>query len=72
MKKSIVNLGKTLNKLEQKQINGGDESCPPIGCYYSDDPLSTPATLCGTCQDYHNLPQACKGKVLVSHECFPR
>ena len=28
MKKSILNLGKTLNKLEQQSIKGG--SCPPI------------------------------------------
>ncbi|AZJ35153.1 hypothetical protein [Tenacibaculum singaporense] len=72
MKKSILNLGKSVSKTEQKQINGGNESCPPTGCYYSDTPLSTPATLCGTCQDYHNLSQECQMKVLVNHECFSR
>ncbi|TDQ23969.1 hypothetical protein [Tenacibaculum caenipelagi] len=72
MKKSILNLGKALNKIEQKTINGGGESCPPRGCYYSDDPLNTPATLCGTCQDYHSLPQECQMSVLVNYKCFSR
>ncbi|MGQ3679031.1 hypothetical protein [Tenacibaculum discolor] len=30
MKKSILNLGKALNKADQKQINGGDMT--PIDC----------------------------------------
>jgi hypothetical protein len=29
MKKSILNIGKTLNKVEQKQIQGGG-SCPQV------------------------------------------
>jgi hypothetical protein len=46
MKKSILNIGKVLNKVEQKQINGGNsiacnadpinlgpDGCP-CGCYY--------------------------------------
>jgi hypothetical protein len=39
MKKSILNLGKALNKSEQEQINGGkpiecysNPICPPYGC----------------------------------------
>ena len=39
MKKSILNLGKVLNKTDQKQINGGkpincysNPICPPYGC----------------------------------------
>ena len=31
MKKSILNLGKTLNKAEQKSINGGVSPCGPLG-----------------------------------------
>ncbi len=30
MKKSITNLGKNLNKSEQKQINGGDNPTLPV------------------------------------------
>ena len=70
MKKSILNLGKSLNKRQQKIINGGNQSCPPRGCYYSDEPLNTPATLCGTCQDYHNLTQECQNMTLVNYDCF--
>lgn len=39
MKKSILNIGKTLNKAEQVKINGGkpincysNPICPPYGC----------------------------------------
>jgi hypothetical protein len=31
MKKSILNLGKALNKAEQKQIQGGYIALPPCG-----------------------------------------
>ena len=31
MKKSILNLGKALNKIEQKSINGGDGILPTTG-----------------------------------------
>ncbi|MGG6231617.1 hypothetical protein [Tenacibaculum sp. SDUM215027] len=72
MKKPILNLGKSLSKVEQKLINGGDESCPPINCYYGDTPPTMGASHCGTCQDYHNLSPVCQGRVLISHECFPR
>jgi len=34
MKKSILNLGKTLNKKEQKKITGGKK---PIDCSFSAD-----------------------------------
>ncbi|WP_428742092.1 hypothetical protein [Tenacibaculum sp.] len=34
MKKQILNIGKTLNKLEQKQINGGAPGeCTKFDCY---------------------------------------
>ncbi|WP_157821877.1 hypothetical protein [Tenacibaculum sp. Bg11-29] len=32
MKKSILNIGKALNKAEQQTINGG---YAPVGCYYN-------------------------------------
>ena len=73
MKKSILNLGKGLSKIDQKTINGGgSESCPPINCYYGDTPPTMGASHCGTCQDYNNLSTACQSRVLVSHDCFPR
>jgi hypothetical protein len=35
MKKSILNIGKVLNKVEQEQINGGTAyACGPIICYF--------------------------------------
>ncbi|XRE42490.1 hypothetical protein ACIVBQ_000694 [Tenacibaculum discolor] len=70
MKKSILELGKSVSKTEQKQINGGDYRCPPLGCYYSDEPIpNTPATYCGNCQDYNNLPLDCKSKVFAHADC---
>ena len=42
MKKTILGLGKTLNKNEQLSINGGVNSCPqcwimtPKGCFLPD------------------------------------
>ena len=70
MKKSILNLGKSVSKTEQKQINGGDSHCPPFGCYYSDEPIpNTPVTHCGNCQDYNNLSLDCKSKVFAHADC---
>ncbi len=71
MKKLIVNLGKKLNKVQQKAINGGNiQSCPPFGCYYSDEPIpNTPATYCGTCGDYQALPNECKSRVFAHADC---
>ncbi|CAL2104710.1 conserved protein of unknown function [Tenacibaculum sp. 190130A14a] len=63
MKKSILNLGKALNKAEQKQVNGGS-SCPGPICY------GIPGMGCGTCEQYHALPDNCKMRVLVSVNCF--
>ncbi|WGH76867.1 hypothetical protein P8625_06915 [Tenacibaculum tangerinum] len=41
MKKSILNLGRTLNKIDQKQINGGSyrtqEECLAAGCFWGLD-----------------------------------
>ncbi|CAL2104059.1 hypothetical protein [Tenacibaculum sp. 190130A14a] len=63
MKKSILNLGKSLSKENQKQINGGSIGCPGPGCY------GIPGMGCGTCQDYHALPFACKSRVFVHADC---
>lgn len=72
MKKSILNLGNPLNKVQLKQINGSNEPCPSTNCYFGPpDPLMGDAIHCGSCQDYNSLPQECKGRVLVSYECFP-
>ncbi|MGG6231627.1 hypothetical protein [Tenacibaculum sp. SDUM215027] len=40
MKKSILNLGKVLNKADQKEINGG---LPP--CFCSANPVTCPDNL---------------------------
>ena len=66
MKKSILNLGKALNKADQKQINGG-ASCNTYsgpGCYGIDN------GFCGSCRDYHTLPAEHQPCVLVSINCF--
>ncbi|MCC3216135.1 hypothetical protein LIV57_12760 [Chryseobacterium sp. X308] len=49
-----------------KSISGGNvnncfENCP-AGPYGPGEPRS--------CADYHALPECCKGRVLVSFECF--
>jgi hypothetical protein len=65
MKKSISNLGKALNKAEQKQINGEGSDCfTPYLCYGALNPF----VPCGTCEEYNQLPQDCKNKVINS--CF--
>lgn len=66
MKKSILNLGKALNKAEQKIINGGGPSCPGPICY------GISGFGCGTCEDFHSLPLECKSRVLVHSDCFDR
>ncbi|MEO9571163.1 MAG: hypothetical protein ABJH82_12540 [Polaribacter sp.] len=63
MKKQILNLGKALNKAEQKSINGGDCFTPYL-CYGEANPLVT----CGTCEEYNQLSQYCKSRVINS--CF--
>ncbi|MBL4605569.1 MAG: hypothetical protein JKY02_07910 [Flavobacteriaceae bacterium] len=49
MKKSILNIGKTLNKAEQKSINGG-AGCPQI------DPR-----VCSACGGYSLFNGCCLG-----------
>ena len=62
MKKQILNLGKALNKEEQKSICGG-VNCGPVMCF------GVPFPGCGTCEDYHALPTECKSRVLVHSDC---
>ena len=65
MKRSILNLGKALQKTEQKMINGGDSSCfIPYLCYGAPNDF----VPCGTCSQYHQLPQHCQRMVINS--CF--
>ena len=60
MKKSILNLGKTLNKTEQKLINGGVVNCPDMSCYYGTPIRGDSAPYCGTCSDFYSLPLECQ------------
>lgn len=65
MKKSILNIGKALKKADQKNINGGSSECfTPYYCYGGFSPIVT----CGTCEEYHQLPQHCKNRVI--NGCF--
>ncbi|MEE9364390.1 MAG: hypothetical protein V3U92_17445 [Cellulophaga sp.] len=48
MKKSILNLGKALNRLEQKAINGGGPyRCNPQGDSYCCGPANWQCGYCG-------------------------
>lgn len=65
-KKLIMKNFKKLNRKNLKSITGGDvndcfENCP-AGPYGPGEPRS--------CADYYALPECCKGRVLVSFECF--
>ncbi|CAL2060357.1 hypothetical protein [Tenacibaculum sp. 190524A05c] len=57
MKKSILNLGKSLNKVEQKQINGGF-NCPTY-----------PAERCLACGG-GPLPNGCCLGSMETHYCL--
>ena len=66
MLKNLSNIGKSLNKSEQKAINGG---CPPGGgnvCSGYTGPIVV------TCEQYYNLPPQFTFCVLVSVDCFPQ
>ncbi|MGG6231625.1 hypothetical protein [Tenacibaculum sp. SDUM215027] len=66
MKKSILSLGKALDKTNQKQINGGSSSCNT----YSGPPCYGISNgVCGTCSQYQALPQEHKSCVLVHADC---
>ncbi|WP_407643674.1 bacteriocin-like protein [Chryseobacterium sediminis] len=58
---------KKINRNDLKSVNGGIGPCYencPAGPYGPGEPRS--------CTDYHALPECCKGRVLVSIECFDR
>lgn len=66
MKKSILNIGKVLDKDSQKQINGGTSSCDTYSgplCYGLNN------GVCGTCSQYQALPLEHKKCVLVHADC---
>jgi len=65
MKKQILKLGKTLNKSEQKSINGG-LNCGSVVCF------GMPMPGCGTCEEFFALPSACQMRVMVHVDCFPQ
>ncbi|WP_095069141.1 hypothetical protein [Tenacibaculum jejuense] len=58
MKKSIVNVGKVLNKTEQKNITGGLTVLPACNCNYSTGKWSHPICGSGDCraQEIENPP----------------
>jgi len=67
MKKSILNLGKALNKSEQKKVNGGYGNCPQNCEYFSDTVISSSfLTSCGRCSEYYQLPTSCRMNYLTS------
>jgi hypothetical protein len=65
MKKSILNIGKTLNKVEQKEINGGGRGClsgacfpMPFFCQEGTNVCAVPVGL-NTCFGTHNGTLCC-------------
>ena len=60
MKNTLLNLGKSLSRTEQRQINGGGP------CSDYNGPIVV------TCSQYEQLPPQHKFCVMVSVECFPR
>jgi hypothetical protein len=64
MKKQVLNLGKALNKAEQKLIYGGwGPGCSGPQCY-------GPVPGCGTCEEYDMLPPSeCKFMALLHIVC---
>ena len=63
MKKIILNIGKSINKVEQKLIKGGSlEDCNTYSGPFSFDENS--------CGDYYRLPDKYKACVLVDPLCF--
>ncbi|MDY8136720.1 hypothetical protein [Aquimarina sp. 2201CG5-10] len=67
MLKDILNLGKTLNKTEQKQIKGGFDGVPIAGfcgslqgCINS---CTRPGTICHPCADNNAAPNTWECRV---------
>ncbi|TCI91833.1 hypothetical protein [Tenacibaculum sp. M341] len=65
MKKTILNLGKSLNKTEQRSINGGN-TCASYPICYGITSIGT--VQCASCEEYYNLPSHCQNQVFTS--CF--
>ena len=65
MKKSILNLGKALNKADQKNLFGGRsiDGCPDA-CY------GVPGMGCRSCQEYFSLSNYYQMRVKVGVSCF--
>ncbi|TSE06055.1 hypothetical protein [Aquimarina algiphila] len=59
MKKKLLNFGKSLNRAQQRKINGGG----PCSGYTGPIVVS--------CSEYEALPPEYKFCVMVSVECFP-
>lgn len=59
MKKSILNIGKALSKIEQKKITGGKAQCcvdvPGCPSFY----YATCITFNGQCELYHEYDVTC-------------
>ena len=77
MKKSILNIGTVLKKIDQKLIYGGNNPLPPG----PDDPVdpvciknyicyAPSSSFCGTCQELFSLPTKCLTQVISHAECF--
>ena len=65
MRKSILNLGKVLNKQSQKQINGGNV----CDAYINNGLCFGPVPGCLSCNQIQNYPDAI-GCVLIHSDCF--
>ncbi|WP_442264473.1 hypothetical protein ACSIGC_08855 [Tenacibaculum sp. ZS6-P6] len=66
MKKSILNIGKALNKAEQRKVNGGFGSCDDYTgpfCYADSIPG------CASCAEYNALPRRHKACAFTHAEC---
>lgn len=61
MKKTILNLGKSLNKTEQKTINGGNSCSTYSGPIYYDQ---------NNCEAFHALPLYHQHCAMVHVLCF--
>ncbi len=72
MKKSILNLGKTLSKESQQQIKGGTRPpvCTPGTCYSSSQPnIISMGNINGTPCGVVFGSLICKGTILSNNQC---
>ncbi len=66
MKNTLLNLGKSLSKEQQRQIIGRGGSCGNNPCDAYNGPIIV------NCDQYEALPDHHKKCVMVGPECFPR